>query len=184
MSVFQGKGHHTYFIYGSNMNPAQIAERCGTPELLGVARLTDHRLAFFGHSAIWDGGEETVVQQPGEEVWGVLYRMAFSEADRLDESQGVRLDGCGPYFLFPVFALDLHGVSHAALLYKKDFCDEPSLPSDAQMAFICASAVAQRLPSDYIGRLERVDTKKARYPVPRREGRERNFFASLCRGCG
>jgi len=183
VSVFKSKGHHTYFVYGSNMNPAQLADRCGAAEVLGVARLADHRLAFFGYSAVWDGGEEALVPHIGEEVWGVLYRMSFAAADQLDEWQGVRADGCGSYFLFPVFAVDLHGVSHAALLYRKASCGEPSLPSNAQLAFILAGAVAQRLPPKYIDHLRQVNTKKARYPVPRRESDARLFLSRLCAGC-
>lgn len=184
MSVFQSKGHHTYFVYGSNMHPEQLAERCGVPEALGIARLADHKLAFFGHSPTWDGAEEAVVPQEGEEVWGVLYRLSFAEADQLDAWQGVRADGCGSYFLFPVFAIDLKGISHASLLYKRDFCGEPGLPSHEQRAYIVAGARAQGLPEAHIDRLLSLPAKKAAYPVPRSESRWRNLLSSVCRACG
>ena len=184
MSVFTSKGHHTYFVYGSNMNPELIFSRCGSPEPLGVARLADHRLGFFGHSPIWDGGEEVVVPQKGEEVWGTLYRLSFPEADRLDEWQGVRSDGCGPYFLFPVFAVDLGGVSHAALLYRRDHCGVPSLPSDAQRDYIVVGARAQGVPAAYVEHLQKLPVKKASYPVPRTESRWRGLLSSVCRACG
>lgn len=184
MSVFQSKGHHIYFAYGSNMHPEQIAERCGSPEVVGIARLKDHRLAFFGHSPTWDGAEEAVVPQEGEEVWGVLYRLSFAEADQLDAWQGVRADGCGPYFLFPVFAVDDGGVSHVSLLYKKDSCGTAGLPSQEQRAFIVAGARAQGLPEAYVDRLLSLPAKKAAYPVPRSESRWRNLLSSVCRACG
>jgi len=184
MSVFQSNGHHTYFVYGSNMNPAQIADCCGSAVPIGVARLANHRLAFFGHSAMWDGAEETVVPQPGEEVWGVLYNLSFSQADRLDEWQGVRPDGAGPFFLFPVFAVDLQGVSHAALLYKKDYCGEPGLPSDAQRDNIVVGARAQGVPEEYVDLLRGIPVKKASYPVPRAANRWQGLFSAVCRACG
>lgn len=183
MSVFHRKGNHTYFVYGSNLNPELFVDRCGTPETLGVARLADHRLGFFGHSATWDGGEEAVVPHSGEEVWGVLYRLSFEEADRLDERQGVRTDGCGPYFLFPVFVLDLNGVSHAALLYRKDVCGESGLPSHEQRAYIVAGARAHGLPEAYVNKLMSLPAKKAAYAVPRAESRWRNLLSSVCRAC-
>lgn len=184
MSVFQSKGHHTYFVYGSNMNPEQIFRRCGSPEPLGVARVADYRLSFFGHSATWDGGEEAVVPHSGAEVWGMLYRMSFREADLLDEWQGVRTDGCGSYFLFPVFAVGLDGVSQAALLYRSDLMAKPCLPSDAQRDYIVAGARAQGLPAAYVECLQGMPAKKAAYPVPRDGSRWRGLLSSVCRACG
>jgi hypothetical protein len=181
---FQRRDHHTYFVYGTNMHPEQIVKHCGSPKPLGVACVSDHRLAFFGHSSVWDGGEEAVVPESGGEVWGVLYRITFGEADQLDEWQGVRSDGTGPYFLFPVFAVDLHGVSHAALLYRKDVCNEISLPSDAQRDFMVAGAKAQGLPADYVQRLAVLPAKPARYPVPKSVDSRRWLSALKCLGCG
>lgn len=184
MSVFQRQTHPVYFLYGSNMNPEQIASRCGAAEPLGAARLADFRLAFFGRSAVWDGAEEAAVPQEGDEVWGALYRLTFEQADRLDEWQGVRPDGCGPYFLFPVDAVDLHGHSHAALLYRKDFCGEPGLPSDAQLDYIVAGAVAQGLPDAYVERLRSLPARKASYAVPRKDTPRRGLLSIRCSGCG
>ena len=119
MSSVQARDHHLYFIYGSNLLPGQMAARCGKPEALAIARLAGHRLAFFGHSAMWDSGEATVIRQPGE---GYLVR-------------------------------------------------------------IVAGAVARGLPVDYIERLKRIETRKARYPVPKEDGREGRLFSAGCHGC-
>lgn len=184
MSVFPSQNHHTYFIYGSNMHPEQIARRCGSPERIGVARVAGHRLTFSGHTTVWDGGEEAAEPCAGEEVWGVLYRLPFEQADKLDDWQGVRADGTGAYFLFPVPAVDVHGVSHAALLYRKDVCGTPALPSDGQRDFIVAAAQMQGVPDGYLARLKALEVKKARYPVPRLEGRRRWLSAFRCHDCG
>lgn len=184
MNVFQSQCHHTYFIYGSNMDPEQIAQRCGSPERIGVARVADNRLDFFGHTAVWDGGEEAVVPATGEEVWGALYRMTFDQADKLDDWQGVRSDGTGPYFLFPVLAVDMQGVSHAALLYRKDLCADQTSPSDAQRDFIVAAALAQGVPDAYIERLNGLSVTKAKYPVPKVGGLDRWRSLFRCTGCG
>lgn len=175
MNDAQQQAHHLYFVYGSNMHPELIAQHCGSPELLGPARVMNYALSFFGHTTVWDGGEEAAVPQTGEEVWGALYRMTFDEADRLDARQGVRSEGCGPYFLFPVFAVDSQGVSHAALMYRKNTSDTPARPSDAQRDFITAAAEAQGVPDTYVEKLKKLDCKKARYRVPRQKGHDHWF---------
>lgn len=184
MDVFQRNDHHVYFLYGANLNPVQLSSRCGDPVRLGVARLADHRLAFFGRAPVWDGGYETIVPRPGGEVWGVLYRMTFSQAEQLDAWQDARTDGCGAYFLFPVKVVGPDDTSREALVYKKDRCGEPGLPSDAQMGFIVQSAHAQGLPAGYIASLKSEQTRKAGYAVPRRDGFEKRLLSLPCHGCG
>lgn len=184
MNVFQRSDHHLYFLYGANLDPVKLADRCGKPNRVGIARLANSRIAFFEHTTVWDGGYETVVPQAGSEVWGVLYLMSFSEAERLDAWQDVRTDGCGAYFLFPVNVEDDRGVRRAALAYIKDRCGEPSLPSDAQMNFIVQCASQQGLPRTYIERLTEMKTRKAGYPVPKNECSARNLLSSVCHECG
>ncbi len=184
MSVFQRQAHPLYFAYGANMHPEQIAGRCGASEPFGVARLADFRLAFCGRSAMWDGAEEVAVPAAGGELWGTLYRLSLEQADRLDEWQGVRPDGSGAYFLFPVEVVDLQGHSHAALLFRKDFCGEPGLPSDAQRDYIVAGAVAQGLPDAYVEQLRLLPVRKATYPVPRKDGPRCGLLSLRCSGCG
>ncbi len=185
MNVFQARDHHLYFIYGSNMNPAQLVTRCASPKVLAIARLAGHRLAFFGHSALWDGGEATVVRHPGEEVWGVVCKLSFRDADALDTWQGVRLDGNGSYFLYPSVVVDAKGDSYPVQFYRKDYCGETRKPSEEYLAHIVAGAVAQGLPADYIERLKRIETRKAGYPVPRKDLGDRSFLLTrACDGCG
>lgn len=184
MNSFQARDHHLYFLYGSNMNPVQLAARCAKPEALAVARLAGHRLAFFGHAGLWDSGEATVVRQPGEEVWGVVCKLSFRDADALDLWQGVRMDGSGTYFLYPSVVTDAKGVCYPVQFYRKDYCGENQKPSEEYLAHIVAGAVAQGLPADYIERLKRIEAKKAGYPVPRQEGRASRIFAAGCQGCG
>lgn len=65
-----------YFAYGSNLDPAQMAERCPDSPFLAVARLDDHRLDFPRRSPIRRCAVASVVPSPGAVVWGGLYRMA------------------------------------------------------------------------------------------------------------
>jgi len=184
MTIFQRSDHHLYFLYGSNLNSDQLADRCGTPKRLGIACLTDFRLAFFEHSAVWDGGYETVVPEAGSEVWGVLYAVTFGQAEKLDAWQDVRPDGCGAYFLYPVKVVDGNGEKRSALVYVRDRSGKTGVPSDAQMGFIVKSAQEQGLPGRYVGQLKAVAVKKAGYAVPKHEGFEKRLLSMACHGCG
>ena len=185
MSEFQASDHQVYFIYGANMNPAQMAVRCSNPEAIAVARLADYRLAFFGHSRVWDGGEETVIRRPGDEVWGVVFKLSFADADALDAWQDVRLDGSGSHFLCPAEVADTEGVRHRALLYKRDRCGEPCPPSEEYLGHLVAGAAAHMLPADYVARLRQIETRKAGYRVPKSDLSDRLYLISrACAGCG
>jgi hypothetical protein len=178
-----GVGHRLYFAYGSNMNPEQIGARCHEPRVLGLARLSNHKLAFFGNSKRWDGAEETIVQAPGSELWGVIYKLNFSNAEQLDSWQDVRLDGTGPYFHFPTEVIDSDGMPHSVLLYKRNQLGEPQLPSREYLDFILAGARARGLPGSYIDGLSRLSCKKAGYAVPLKSRFDRGMLIDHCSAC-
>jgi cation transport regulator ChaC len=184
--VFAGKASELhYFAYGSNMNMKQIQARCTRPELIAVARLAQHRIAFFGHSKVWDGAIETVVPAPDHDVWGVIYALPFSDRDRLDSWQDVRLDGTGAYFHYPARVTDTQGQTHTVLLYKKDQLGKPRKPSREYLECIVQGAVERGLPAEYIEELRQMDAKKAEYPVPRLGKFSRELLAGTsCSDCG
>ena len=179
------KDRQYYFAYGSNMNPAQMAERCAAARVVCAACLPGHRLAFYGRNRVWDGGQETVVQAPGhtqgqplgqplgptlgQDVWGVLYELSFGDAASLDVWSSVRLDGGGAYFHYPVLVRDAAGREHTAVLYKKDVLGPPVPPSSQYLAHIAAGAEAHGLPDSYVQQLKNLQSVPARYPVPKRD---------------
>jgi hypothetical protein len=77
-----------YFAYGSNLDLEQMRERCPWSEPLCAARLRRHRLAFAGHSALWDGGVATLVADPFGHVDGVLYALTDNDIAALDRWEG------------------------------------------------------------------------------------------------
>ena len=165
-----GRGDRQYyFAYGSNMHPRQMAERCARPAVVCAACLQGYRLAFYGRNRVWDGGMETVVQSPGQQVWGVLYELLFSDAASLDVWCNVRLDGGGAYFHFPVPLLDAAGRGHTAVLYKKDVLGPEVPPSSEYLDHILAGAAANGLPQAYLARLKDLKNTPARYPVPKKD---------------
>ena len=173
-----------YFAYGSNMNLEQIRSRCSRPAAVAVARLADHRLAFYGHTETWDGAMETVEPTPGHEVWGVIFRLSRLDWERLDEWQGARLDGAGQYFHFPLTVTDLDGQEHSVRLYKKDVQGEPRDPSREYLEHIVRGATENGLPAHYIEALLKRKSNKASYNVPMRANSDLAEFAGIsCTEC-
>ena len=178
------KDRQYYFAYGSNMNPAQMAERCAAARVVCAACLPGYRLGFYGRNRVWDGGQETVEQQSGQQVWGVLYELLFGDAASLDVWSSVRLDGGGAYFHYPVLVRDAAGREHTAVLYKKDVLGPPVPPSSQYMAHIVAGAAANGLPDAYVQQLKNLQSVPARYPVPKRDTLLRGVLReSTCAEC-
>ena len=178
------KDRQYYFAYGSNMHPEQIGERCAVPRVVCAACLRGHRLAFYGRNRMWDGGMETVVQASGQDTWGVLYELAFSDAASLDMWCGARLDGGGAYFHYPVLVQDAGGREHTAVLYKKDVLGQAVPPSSEYLARILAGAAANNLPAAYVDWLKNLQSAPARYPVPSRDALLRGVLhESTCAEC-
>jgi hypothetical protein len=157
-----------YFAYGPTMDPAVMAEVCRGAVALGPAMLPGHALAFFGHSAIWDGAEKTLVRRSDSVAWGVVYQISSLDLDRLDLHQGVKLDGSGGYFHFPAEVIAADGQRYDVVFYKRAMNGAPRLPSTDYVAHIIAGAEAHGLPPDYRHHLQRIETRAASYGVPLR----------------
>lgn len=173
-----------YFAYGSNMNPFQLSKRCAGAHAIAPARLDHHKLSFYGYSEEWDGAIETVDPSEGNSVWGILFSLRGRGWDQLDQWMDARLDGGGMYFHFPIVVTDIHGVQHRCRLYKKDVCDEPSLPSTEYLQHIVKGAREHHLPTPYIDALCALPCKPASYAVPVRCGADLGMNAGhSCKEC-
>ena len=160
------KNAYNYFAYGSNMNLAQMKQRCSGSKVLGIACLPGYKVGFYGYSAIWDGAQETVVSDPQSEVWGVLYEMQVFDWEALDGYQDARFDGAGQYFHYPVEVIDREQGLIKAMIYKKNILNEAKSPSAEYLDFIVQGAKEQGLPEEYIAHLQNKETKPASYVVP------------------
>lgn len=160
------RDHRLYFAYGSDMNLKQIRSRCVSPEIVAAALLENHRISFFGHSYIWDGGIETIIESAGENMWGVVFKLDFGDALQLDSYLDVRLDGAGPFFHFPLKVTDKYGNVYHTMTYKKNMLGEFMPPSREYMDYIIEGAMHNGLPDEYVCRLGGITVKEASYPVP------------------
>lgn len=172
------------FVYGSDMHEDQIRSICSKPAVVGIARLADHRMAFHGHTPLWDGGLETAAPCPGRDLWGVIHDLGPRDAQRLDAWHDARLDGSGPFFHWPAEVTDINGAVHKVLLYVKDILGPATLPSREYLDYILQGARRRGLPPAYVAELEALETRPASYPVPLKP-----FMLSLeandsCASCG
>ncbi len=183
--AFTGRPNRQYlFVYGTNMHPDQVAERCANPVCLGPAVLPNHDIGFFGRTETWDGGMATAVSAPGEQLWGVVYELSYGDAQRLDVWQDARLDGAGIYFHYPARVLGQNGAWYSLLLYKKESMGAPAMPSRPMLDFIVAAARLRGLPEAYIDGLSHRPARDADYEVPMRGGYLKELrVVTSCRDC-
>lgn len=172
------------FAYGPDLLPEVLTERGGSPKVIGNGYLAGYRLAFFGYSARWDSGLETVVPATGSQVWGVLYHMGRLDWEALDETMGARFDGTGPYFHFPVEIVQNNGRIASARLYMKDLQGEPKEPSQEYLQLLLRGAEHQKLPTVYRDELRNIHTHPASFEVPAHPRKALHVFsASDCNQC-
>src|SRR4029434_6514613 len=79
-----------YFAYGSNMDAAQIKERCPSAKFVCRAKLPSHRLTFTRMSVIRRCGVADILRDETKEVWGVVYELPENELENLDNDEGFR----------------------------------------------------------------------------------------------
>jgi cation transport regulator ChaC len=81
------------FAYGSNMDIAQMRERCRDSKDRFdpvVAKAEGWKLCFPRYSGDRKGGVGSIIRAPGEVVWGIVYKIVTSrDLKRLDTREGV-----------------------------------------------------------------------------------------------
>ena len=145
-----------YFAYGSNMSRRQMRERCPDHECLGKAVLKDHALCFPRHSPIRNCGVAGLLEKPGAEVWGVVYRLHDRDLAALD-----RREGYDPAKSFhenrynrqtlPVL-MDGHNVD--CFVYVARHEPGAHVPSAEYLGTIIEGTEENRLPEHYVGALK------------------------------
>lgn len=173
-----------YFCYGDDMDGERMRAMCPSASFVCIARLPGYRLEFVGHSKRWDGGEEALVNDGENSVWGVVYRLGYTDGDTLDAWKDIRLNGTGLrfHYLEDVFAED--GTAHSVLLYQKSELGKPTLPSREYLDAVISGAASRGLPATYVDGLRRVGAKSASYPVPRKTMFDVSVLAGLSCDCG
>lgn len=136
-----------YFAYGSNLNVAQMAQRC--PEALNPlpATLADHDWL------INERGVATVEPVDGAEVHGVLWQVSDSDLDVLDSAEGVPVR----YRRDILVVHTEHGPRHAWVYI--DHRVEPGAPRPGYLERVIDGARHHGLPQRWVDFLHRWDPK-------------------------
>ncbi|GAA2837948.1 gamma-glutamylcyclotransferase family protein [Crossiella cryophila] len=136
-----------YAAYGSNMDPDQMTERAPHSPMAGTGWLVGWRMTFGGEDLGWEGALSTIVEDPGSQVFVVLYDVNNDE-DRLDRWEGAEL---GLYKKIRLRVQTLEG-SVLAWLYVLD-AYEGGLPSARYVGVVADAAEAAGAPADYVNDL-------------------------------
>ncbi|GAB5568657.1 gamma-glutamylcyclotransferase [Prionailurus iriomotensis] len=165
-----------YFAYGSNLLTERIHLRNPSAVFCCVARLQgflrregtqslcfncmefkDFKLDFGNSqgktSETWHGGIATIFQSPGDEVWGVVWKMNKSNLSSLDEQEGVK---SGTYVPIEVNVYTQEGKEITCRSYQmKNYESAP--PSPQYKKVICLGAKENGLPLEYQKKLNAIE---------------------------
>ncbi|XP_036309657.1 gamma-glutamylcyclotransferase isoform X1 [Pipistrellus kuhlii] len=146
-----------YFAYGSNLLTERIHLRNPSAEFCCVARLQDFKLDFGNPqgktSETWHGGIATIFHSPGDEVWGIVWKMNKSNLSSLDKQEGVN---SGTYAPMEVNVYTQEGKKITCRSYQmKNYESAP--PSPQYKKVICMGAKENGLPLEYQKKLNAIE---------------------------
>ncbi|MGH8917834.1 MAG: gamma-glutamylcyclotransferase [Actinomycetes bacterium] len=144
-----------YAAYGSNMDPAQMKERAPHSPMAGTGWLMGWRLTFGGSDYAWEGALATVVEQPGSQVFVVLYDVPDQDVATLDRWEG------GELGLHKKLRLRVHTLqgTELAWLYVLD-AYEGGLPSARYLGVMADAAEQAGAPDDDVQALRTRPSRK------------------------
>jgi gamma-glutamylcyclotransferase (GGCT)/AIG2-like uncharacterized protein YtfP len=134
-----------YAAYASNMDSAQMSERCPHSPQQGTGWLEGWRLTFGGADLGWEGALATVVEDSDERVFVVLYDVPDTDEQALDRWDGATL---GYYRKLRVRVQTLEGDAAAWLYVLNGY--EGGLPSARYLGIVADAAEKASAPADYV----------------------------------
>ncbi len=137
-----------YAAYGSNLDPERMALRAPHSPLRGTGWLVGWRLTFGGEDLGWEGALATIVEDPGSQVFVVLYDVSPLDEKLLDRWEGAELG------LYRKIRLRVHTLEGSVLawFYVLD-AYEGGLPSARYLGVTADAAEAAGAPTDYVNDL-------------------------------
>ena len=149
------------FAYGSNMDPAQIRERCPESDLSWfIAEAKGWELCFPRRSQKRKGGVASIRKADDSSVWGVIFGVTPRDLQRLDGFEGVAL---GSYRRDRIDVKNQEGIPYKVWTYfANPQGGEKYRPHEDYMELLIKGAKYFELPGDYIGKLKSIKTKKGR----------------------
>src|SRR5919112_5076339 len=145
-----------YAAYGSNLDADQMHERCPHSPSRGSGWLVGWRLTFGGEDLGWEGALATVVEDPGSQVFVMLYDVPEHDAALLDRWEG------GELGLHKKLRLRVHTLDGDVLawIYVLD-AYEGGLPSARYLGVLADAAEQAGAPADYVTELRARPSSKS-----------------------
>lgn len=134
-----------YAAYASSMDPERMVKIAPHSPAAGMGWLDGWRLTFGGADIGWEGALSTVVEDPGHQVFVMLYDVTPQDESLLDQWESTEL---GIYTKIRVRVQTLEG-DVVAWLYVLD-AYEGGLPSARYLGIIADAAEAAGAPEDYV----------------------------------
>jgi hypothetical protein len=134
-----------YAAYGSNMDPAQMKERCPHSPAAGAGWIEGWRLTFGGEDLGWEGALATIVEEPGCNVYVGLYDVTSLDERTLDAWEGA---DTGLYRKVRVRVATLEGDQLAWVYVLDGF--EGGMPSARYLGVLADAAEKAGAPDDYV----------------------------------
>ena len=137
-----------YAAYGSNMDPAQMRQRCPASPSAGTGWVRGWRLTFGGEQLGWEGALATIVPDPAGEVFVALYDVPQRDEIALDAWEGA------DHGLYRKLRLRVHLLAgdNLAWMYVLD-AFEGGLPSARYLGVLADAAEIADAPVDYVAAL-------------------------------
>lgn len=140
-----------YFAYASNMNHAQMKERCPGGRFLKPAVLEGYRFVYDGYSVTRQGATANIVKSEFDSVRGALFEITEKDKLSLDSHEGYPKD----YDRKVVDVRAADGVVHAAMTYFRPG-RALAKPHPDYERVVLDGARDSKLPEDYIDKYLRV----------------------------
>jgi hypothetical protein len=137
-----------YAAYGSNMDPAQMRNRCPHSPFAGTGWLPNWRLTFGGEELGWEGALATLVEEPGSHVFVALYDITTADQIALDKWESADT-GLYRTSRLKVSTLDEDVLAWTYVLNAY----EGGLPSARYLGLIAEAAETAGAPADYVAEL-------------------------------
>jgi gamma-glutamylcyclotransferase (GGCT)/AIG2-like uncharacterized protein YtfP len=137
-----------YAAYGSNLDPAQMLERCPHSPSKGAGWLQGWRLTFGGEDLGWEGALATVVEDGSSQVFVMVYDVSPQDEATLDR---IEFAETGLYDKIRVRVQTLEGEALTWLYVLAGY--EGGLPSARYLGLMADAAEQAGAPDDYIAAL-------------------------------
>jgi gamma-glutamylcyclotransferase (GGCT)/AIG2-like uncharacterized protein YtfP len=138
-----------YAAYGSNLDPKRMLELAPHSPAIGPGWLPGWRLTFGGADLGWECALPTIVEDPGHQVFVMLYALTEADEKNLNSAEGFDL---GFYTKIRVRVSTLEKDETAWIYVVQGY--EDGLPLRKYVDDIIKAATIAGAPADYIEYLQ------------------------------